>query len=65
MTPLSTKRIDSTLQKVQGYKEISSVESKELDIVFLLVRICELQTKKISEEEHKTLTEHSTVLLVV
>lgn len=63
MAPLSTKRIDSTLQKVQEYKEISSVESKELDIVCLLVRICGLQTKKISEEERKTLIEHSTVLL--
>ncbi|MDC5722194.1 hypothetical protein ACED30_20410 [Vibrio splendidus] len=63
MTPLSKKRINSTLQKVQEYKEISSVESKELDIACLLVRICGLQTKKISEEERKTLIEHTIVLL--
>lgn len=55
MAPLSTKRIDSTLQKVQEYKEISSVESKELDIVCLLVGICGLQTKKISEEGKRSI----------
>lgn len=63
MTLLSKKHINSILQKVQDYKEISSIESKELDIVCLVVRICGLQTKKISEEERKTLIEHSTVLL--
>lgn len=63
MTKLSKKRISHTLQKIQEYKEISSVESKELDIVCLLIRICGLQTKKISEEERKTLIDHATVLL--
>lgn len=63
MTPLSKKRINNALQKIQEYKEISSVESKELDIVCLLIRICGLQTKKISEEERKTLIDHATVVL--
>ncbi len=63
MTPLSKKRINNALQKIQEYKEVSSVESKELDIVCLLIRICGLQTKKISEEERKTLIDHATVVL--
>lgn len=63
MTPLSKKRINNALEKIQEYKEISSVESKELDIVCLLIRICGLQTKKISEEERKILIDHATVVL--
>ncbi|WP_067418764.1 hypothetical protein [Enterovibrio coralii] len=51
------------LGKVLEYKEITSIESKELDVICLLINLLSLRTKKISNLERGILIDHIIMLL--
>lgn len=58
MKVVSKESVTCILGGIEEYKQLACVESKGLDMISLLVRLCHLQSKKISTDDRQILADH-------
>ncbi|CAH7265502.1 conserved hypothetical protein [Vibrio chagasii] len=58
MKVVSKESVTRVLGSIEEYKQVACVESKGLDVISLLIRLCHLQSKKISEDDRQVLVDH-------
>lgn len=58
MKVVSKESVTRILGSIEEYKQLACVESKGLDVIGLLVRLCHLQSKKISTDDRQILADH-------
>lgn len=57
MKAKSKKCVGNILEIIEEYRQLGCVESRELDLVCLLVKLCSVSSKLISEPERYLLSE--------
>lgn len=58
MKVVSKECVTNTLDGIEEYKQLACVESQGLDVISLLIRLCNLRSKNISEDDRQTLMDH-------
>lgn len=65
MKIFSKECVASALDGIEEYKQLACVESKGLDAISLLIRLCSLRSKVISDDDRQTLLDHIKELVTV
>jgi aspartokinase len=58
MRTISKKCVVQLHDYIEEYRQVACVESKELDVTSLLIRLLALQSKQITKSDRQTLASH-------